>query len=345
MVAHPPVYVEGKTGRSLILVGEPLANLERHIAGRRTVAVTDQNVKKHWQHLLAGMDTIVIGCGEKYKNLVTVEFIYDQLINRQVDRSTLLVGIGGGITCDITGFVASTYMRGISFGLVPTSLLAQVDASVGGKTGVNHRGFKNMIGAFNQPEFVLCDPELLTTLPEEEITCGLAEIVKHAAIGDPELFAFLEEKVAAIKSRDLDILARLVHRSVTIKAKIVNQDERESGPRRILNFGHTFGHALEKATGIAHGRAVSIGMVLAARLSQELVGLPASESDRLERLLHDLRLSTRLPVPGAKIARAMAMDKKRQQDTIFFVLLRAIGRGQIRQVSLATLQKWLSGSA
>ncbi len=344
MAPHPPVYVEGKTGRSLILVGEPLSELERHSAGRRTVVVTDQNVKRHWKHLLADLDTIVIGCGEKYKNLVTVEYIYDQLINRQIDRSALLVGIGGGIVCDITGFAASTYMRGISFGLVPTSLLAQVDASVGGKTGVNHRGFKNMIGVFNQPEFVLCDLALLSTLPDEEITCGLAEIVKHAAICDHRLFALLEEKSGAIKARDLDILSDLVHRSVTIKARIVNRDEKESGLRRMLNFGHTFGHALERATGISHGRAVSIGMVLAARLSQELIGLPAEATARLESLLHGLELSTRLPVPGSQIAKSLALDKKRQQDDILFVLLRAIGQSQIQQISLATLQKWVADS-
>ncbi len=342
MTLHPPVYVDGKTGRSLILVGEPLANLRRHTAGRRTIVVTDQNVKRHWKHLLDGLDTIVIGCGEKYKNLVTVEFIYDQLINRQVDRSALLVGVGGGIVCDITGFAASTYMRGISFGLVPTSLLAQVDASVGGKTGVNHRGFKNMIGVFSQPEFVICDLELLSTLPAEEITCGLAEIVKHATVCDQKLFAFMEENMDAVIGRDPEVLARLVHRSVTIKAGIVNRDEKESGLRRLLNFGHTFGHALEKTTGISHGRAVSIGMVLAARLSQELSGLPAEATARLENLLHGLGLSTRLPVPGSKIAQAMVLDKKRKQNAIFFVLLRAIGQGYIHQIGLKSLQQWLA---
>ncbi len=342
MTLQPPVYVNGKTGRSLILVGESLANLRQHTAGRTTVIITDKEVMRHWGHLLESMDTIVIGCGEQFKTLPTVEFIYDELIRRQADRSAFLVGVGGGIVCDITGFAASTYMRGIGFGLVPTSLLAQVDASVGGKTGVNHKGFKNMIGVFNQPEFVICDLEVLSSLPKDQIASGMAEIVKHATICDADMFAFLEANHQAAQSLDPDVLSRLIHRSVVIKAGVVNQDEKEAGPRRILNFGHTFGHAIEKCTGMYHGQAVSIGMVLAARLSQQLAGLDPSATGRLEDLLEYLSLPTRLPVPGEKIASAIFMDKKRKLDKIFFVLLQDIGKAGIHQIDINKLSIWLT---
>ncbi len=185
----------------------------------------------------------------------------------EIDRTAFIVGIGGGIVCDITGFVASTYLRGVRFGFAATTLLAQVDASAGGKNGVNFSGYKNMVGMFNQPEFVICDPEVLQTLSERDRGCGLAEIVKHAAIADDGLFCYLEENVGEVLALSPPTVRRMVYDSVVIKSEIVNRDEKETGERRKLNFGHTFGHAVEKITGAPHGEAVSIGMMVAARLS------------------------------------------------------------------------------
>jgi 3-dehydroquinate synthase len=199
--------------------------------------------------------------------LETVTTIFNQLVDMEVDRSTLILGIGGGIVCDIAGFVASTYMRGTPFGFVSTTLLSQVDASVGGKNGVNFGGYKNMVGVFNQPEFVVCDMMLLKTLPFREIQCGFAEIIKHGAIADHRMLDFIENHRDAALDLESRIVEHLVYRSVEIKAGVVTRDEREKGERRKLNFGHTFGHAIEKLTGIPHGEAVGIGMVMAAALS------------------------------------------------------------------------------
>ncbi|MEA1949641.1 MAG: 3-dehydroquinate synthase family protein, partial [Thermodesulfobacteriota bacterium] len=236
--------IHGSTGDSTIRVGEKLLDLGKYIPSENVVIITDVNVKRFYQNNFPPHPVITIQTGEKIKNLDTVRSIYGELVELGVDRSTVIIGIGGGIVCDITGFVASTFLRGVKFGFVSSTLLSQVDASVGGKNGVNFKGYKNMVGVFSQPEFVICDLNLLNTLPQKEVLCGLAEIVKHAAIGDGDLFEYLEEHYRKALALDSAVIERLVYDSVVIKSAIVNKDEKEKGERRKLNFGHTFGHAI-----------------------------------------------------------------------------------------------------
>ncbi len=330
--------IHGKTGASTILVGERLQNLPQYIPATKAVIITDTNVKRLYQQHFPPHDIITIDTGEKIKNLDTVADIYQQLVALEADRSTFIVGLGGGIVCDITGYVASTYLRGVRFGFVSSTLLSQVDASVGGKNGVNFGGYKNIIGVFNQPEFVICDINLLHTLPVNELLCGLAEVVKHAAIADADLFAYLEKQYPKALALDNDVITKLVYDSVVIKSAVVNKDETEKGERRKLNFGHTFGHALEKTTGVPHGEAVSAGMVLASKLSVNRGHLPPAEAQRLEGLLAKLKLPTRIPADSQTILEAMRKDKKRQADQIYFVLLEALGQAAVEQISLKELE-------
>jgi 3-dehydroquinate synthase len=335
------IVVQGQTGRSDIMIGETLANLAAYLPGGRTIIITDPNVARHYQDRFPSGDVITIGLGEKNKTLATVEDVFDRLIALEADRTTFIVGIGGGIVGDVTGFAASTYMRGLDFGFVATSLLSQVDASVGGKNGVNFKGYKNMVGVFNQPRFVIADIDLLKTLPEEEIACGLAEIVKHACIKDAGYFQYIEDHCAEIGRLASEVMNRLVYESVKIKSEVVNQDEREAGERRKLNFGHTIGHALEKTLGISHGSAVSVGMVMAADLSRRkgLLGDPAAR--RIETLLARLGLPTRIAFDRAAVCDALGKDKKREGDKVKFVLLESIGQAVVREISLEELGRWI----
>ena len=330
--------IQGLSGSSDIVVGEHIENLASYLpSGVRTVIVTDANIDRLHRHRFPPADIITIGTGEKIKTLESVAQIYSELIRLEADRFTFLVAIGGGLVCDVAGFAASTYMRGIPYGFVATSLLAQVDASVGGKNGVNFSGFKNMVGVFNQPRFVICDIAMLETLPREEIANGLAEIVKHAAIYDADYFDEIEANVALIEKLDRPFIEKLVYRSVEIKAQVVNRDEKEAGERRKLNFGHTFGHAIERCTGLAHGQAVSIGMVIAGYFSARTTGLANHDLERLERLLSRLGLPTALPAAPDEILQALGKDKKRQGDTLHFICLETLGRSTVIPVSLTAL--------
>ncbi|MBA3037475.1 MAG: 3-dehydroquinate synthase, partial [Desulfobacterium sp.] len=279
--------------------------------------------------------------GETVKTLDTAAYIYQNLLDMNAQRSTVLVGIGGGIVCDITGFVASTYLRGISFGFVSSTLLSQVDASVGGKNGVNFKGYKNMVGVFNQPAFVICDMNLLKTLPEKDLLCGFAEIVKHAAIEDAALFEYLENNYKKALSLDYNVIERLVYDSVVIKSSVVNRDEKEKGERRKLNFGHTLGHAIEKTTGIPHGEAVSLGMVFAASLSVKRGLLSSGEEKQISALLKNLKLPTTVDIDRKKVIEALNKDKKREGDGIHFVLLDGIGKAVIEEISISELHRAL----
>ena len=335
------ITVEGQSGHSRIMVGERLANLGRYLPAGRTILITDEKVASHYRDQFPPADVITIGCGEKIKTLDTLAQIYDQLVALEADRSTFIVGIGGGIVGDITGFAASTYMRGLAFGFVATSLLAMVDATVGGKNGVNFKGYKNMVGVFNQPAFVIADITLLKTLPPAEIACGLAEIVKHGCIADAAYFDYIEAHADAVADLDEAVMLKLVHDSVQIKAAVVNQDEREAGERRKLNFGHTLAHAFEKTIGISHGAAVSAGMVLAAELSRDR-GLLSTESvTRIKDLLVRLNLPVTLDFDRQAVCSALKKDKKRQRDTIHFVLLEALGRAVVQTLAIRELEDWL----
>jgi len=335
------IQVRTDSSFSRVLLGEKFTNLERYCDVDNMVILTDKNLKTHYHYKFPAGKVISIDTGEKIKTLDTVNEIYRQLLAYEVDRSTWLIGIGGGIVCDIAGYVASTYLRGLPFGFVSTSLLSQVDASVGGKNGVNFLGYKNMIGTFSQPAFVICDVEMLQTLPRKEFIAGFAEIAKHGAIKVEEHFNYLEKNYKKALQFDREVLENLIHDSVSIKAAVVIQDEREKGERRKLNFGHTFGHAIEKNTKIIHGEAVSIGMVLAAKLSANL-GLLSNEAvTRLTSLLDGLGLPVKSPLSPSELFNAMKQDKKREKDEINLVLLERVGSAVVKSISLKKLEEML----
>ena len=280
---------------------------------------------------LKGREVRSIGLpdGEVHKTLATMATILDRLVAMGAGRDTTVVALGGGVVGDIAGFAAACYMRGVSFVQVPTTLLAQVDSSVGGKTGVNHEGGKNLIGAFHQPQIVLIDTDTLATLPDRELRAGLAEVIKYGAICDADFFAWLEENMDALLRRDADALAHAIRRSCELKADVVAEDEREAGRRAILNFGHTFGHAIERCQGYGdwlHGEAVAAGMIMAARLS----GLEALAVDRLCKLVESAGLPVAPPaIPADAWMAVMGLDKKVQGKKLRFVLLDAIGSGHV----------------
>ena len=332
------ILIKGSTGKSRILVGESLDNLHQYIPGGKAVIITDTTVLDLYGDRFPKLPTIVIGTGEGVKQLDTISRIYREFINHEVDRDTFVIGIGGGVVCDITGFTASTFMRGISFGFAATTLLAQADASVGGKNGVNFDGFKNMVGVFNHPEFVLCDPAVLKTLSGSDVVNGLAEVVKHSLIADREAFAFIESNTAEIIGLDADVIENLIHDTVRIKAIIVETDERETGERRKLNFGHTLGHAVESVAGLAHGEAVSIGMVAAVSLSEERGYIEGDTKERIIRLLQDLGLPTKITLEPEKLITKLRRDKKRSGQMIHFVLLKAIGKAMVEKIPLEEIE-------
>ena len=335
------ITIHTNSGLSCILIGECLQNLQRYVPAARPIIITDVNVGRLYHLDSMTAEVITIGTGEEIKTLETVQDIYAQLISSGADRSAFIVGIGGGIVCDIAGFVASTYLRGVRFGFVATTLLAQVDAGIGGKNGVNFKGYKNMVGLFQQPEFVICDPEVLKTLPQKEIACGLAEIVKHAAIADLDLFVYLERHAKDILALDSQAIKKVVSASVRIKSSIISRDETEKGERRILNFGHTFGHAIELTAGVPHGEAVSMGMMFASNLSYKRGLLTAEEEARLRVLLNDLGLPTRFDSKTEGVAEAIGQDKKRADGRIHFVLLNGLGQAVVEQITIEELKETL----
>ncbi len=334
--------IVGATGKSTLLIGEKLENLSTRLPEKQVVVITDATVRNLYGNRFPKGRIIEIGQGEENKTLETVQHIFSELVSMEADRSVFLVGIGGGIVCDVAGFAASTYLRGVRFGFAPTTLLAQVDASVGGKNGVNFSGYKNMVGVFNQPEFVICDPDVLRSLSDQDRGCGLGEVVKHAAIADERLFGYLEENVEKILKFSPDAVQKMVYDSVVIKSGIVNRDEKEGGERRKLNFGHTFGHGLEKVHMLPHGEAVGIGMVVAAKLSAQNGYLRNTDVIRLENLLKALRLPTRMNIDTSSVMEALRHDKKRENDTLHFVLLRGLGKAVVEPIPLSDLEAAIS---
>jgi 3-dehydroquinate synthase len=332
------VNIKGHPRDSVIMIGERLENLAKYTPVDRPVIITDTNVLACWGKFLPPGDVITIGTGEQIKTFDTVHYIYEQLLKLEADRSSFIIGIGGGIVCDIAGFVASTYMRGVRFGFVSSTLLSQVDASVGGKNGFNFGGYKNIVGVFSQPEFVICDLNLLKTVPPKEILSGFAEIIKHGAIADNNLFAYLEDNRDRALALDAAVIEKLVYDSVIIKSGIVNRDEKETGERRKLNFGHTFGHAIEKTTKVRHGEAVSAGMVLAAELAVKKEALAIEASNRLAALLKGYGLPVRLDFDSREVLDTLKMDKKRQGGLIYFVLISEIGKSYVEQIDIQELE-------
>lgn len=328
-------------GLSAIHVGESISNINAYLPDRRLVIVTDENIRPLYESCFPKGSVITIGTGEKIKTLDTVEFILKELVRLGCDRSSFILGIGGGIVCDITGFAASVFLRGVDFGFVSTTLLSQVDASVGGKNGVNLSAYKNMVGVFNQPQFVICDTNMLSTLPEEEISNGLAEIVKHGLIADSGMLSYLEANRRKALELDPAVVSRLVSDSVEIKSRIVQQDEKEAGERRKLNFGHTIGHAIEKLDPRGHGRAVARGMVAAALFSRDRGLIPDTDVQRIIDLLQGLNLPTGLDYPMEEIIRAAGRDKKKQGKDLFYVFLETLGQARVDKISYDEMNRFI----
>lgn len=321
-----------------IVIGSGLLggfDIAQYVAGTDCLIVSNDTVAPLYldrlKARLAGksLAEICLQDGEQYKTLATMQSILDALVAAGANRDTTVIALGGGVVGDIAGFAAACYMRGVAFIQVPTTLLAQVDSSVGGKTGVNHSQGKNLIGAFHQPTLVLIDTETLSTLADRELRAGLAEVIKYGAIADVGFLAWLEEHVGSLLERDKEALAFAIRRSCELKAAVVADDEREAGRRAILNFGHTFGHAIERCQGYGdwlHGEAVAAGMVMAAGLS----GIDADDVDRLRRLVTAAGLPVSPPKAGsARLLDAMGMDKKVARKKLRFVLLRTLGEAYL----------------
>ena len=325
--------------RAEVIVGEDYSRLRHYLPSQKIVLIIDKNVADLYPHFSENYECIIIEASEKHKTLETVENIIAQLINLQADRATFIVGVGGGITCDMAGFVASIYMRGLRFGFVSTSLLSQVDASIGGKNGVNFNGLKNMVGVFKQPEFVICDTKMLATLNKTEFTSGLGEIVKMALIKDSEMFDFIENNTDAILKRDNEILQKIILKSIQHKADIVQQDEFEKNERMILNFGHTLAHAIELNSNTAHGFAVSAGMMFALKISQHFGFVSSAEISRVENLLSRLGLPLHIDIDNEILFKTIAGDKKKNADEIKFVMLEKTGKAMVKPLKISDLEQ------
>ncbi len=341
-----------------IAIGQSLLSdtelVSRHVAGQRVAIVTNTIVAPLYLEQLAAslqaagkqVTPIVLPDGEEEKNWENLMRIFDVLLREKCDRKTTLFALGGGVIGDMTGFAAATYMRGVPFIQVPTTLLAQVDSSVGGKTGINHPLGKNMIGAFYQPQAVIADTATLLSLPARQLSAGLAEVIKHGAIIDAAFFDWLEANVGKLLASDPQALAYAIQRSCEIKADVVRQDEREGGLRAILNFGHTFGHAIEAGLGYGewlHGEAVGCGMVMAADLSHRLGYIDTEAKQRIAALVRAAGLPTIAPDLGiSRWLELMQVDKKNEAGQIKFILLKPLGASVITTVPAETLAQTLN---
>ncbi|ANJ67257.1 3-dehydroquinate synthase [Halothiobacillus diazotrophicus] len=329
-----PIYI----GADLLQQPDLLA---RHIPGEQAVVISNTTVAPLYAETLRSglaqfkhVELVVLPDGEQYKSLDTLGTIFDALVDKQCDRQTTLIALGGGVIGDITGFAAASYQRGVPFIQIPTTLLSQVDSSVGGKTGVNHPRAKNMIGAFYQPRCVIADIRTLDTLPERELSAGLAEIIKYGLLWDTDFLDWIEANLSKLRARDETALRHAITRSCAIKADIVNQDEREGGLRALLNLGHTFGHAIEAGMGYGkwlHGEAVGAGMCMAANLSHRLEWISASDLHRVETIVAAAGLPIRSPVelPIETLRNLMNSDKKVQSGRLRLVLMHGLGAALI----------------
>jgi len=324
-----------------IYIGQNLLNeiglLEKHIVSKQVLVVTNETIAPLYLESLMGqltdafdVKTAILPDGEKFKTLEYLNNIYDSLLSNRCNRQATIIALGGGVIGDMSGFAAASYQRGVNFIQIPTTLLSQVDSSVGGKTGVNHRLGKNMIGAFYQPKCVLIDTSVLTTLPDNELSAGIAEIIKYGAIGDIGFFEWLEKNMGSLLKRDPDALTYAIRTSCEKKAHIVEQDEKESGIRATLNFGHTFGHAIETNMGYGewlHGEAVAVGMCLGAEFSKDLGWITAEENKRVKALCEQANLPTEKPnnMSAKDFIKHMKVDKKNLTESIRLVLLKSLG--------------------
>lgn len=312
-------------------------HLSKIVDLKNSIFITDENIYGHHEKKFKKGNVIILKAGEAYKVQETVNAIIEQLILMEADRKTTLIGVGGGVVTDLTGYVASVYMRGIPFGFVPTSLLAMVDASIGGKNGIDVEVYKNMVGTIRQPSFLLYDMIFLNTLPQNEWKNGFAEVIKHACIKDAAMFNELERNSFKTYQGKQRLVCNLVERNAIIKTKIVQRDEFEKGDRKLLNFGHTLGHALENQYELSHGQAVAIGMTYASIISEQITGF--KEANRVTKLLLQYDLPTFAEFDKKKVFDVLKMDKKRIKKDISYILLDKIGKGVIKNIPLNKIEK------
>jgi 3-dehydroquinate synthase len=328
------IIISTGESRSEIMVGNSWESVNKLLPGRSVVIITDDNVRGLYEDRFPEFPLFSITPGEGSKKLEVIEHLAEKLLEAGIDRTGFILAVGGGVVCDIAGFLASVYMRGIRCGYVSTSLLSQVDASTGGKNGVNLGDSKNMLGNIRQPEFVICDPAMLVTLPEQEFLSGLAELIKTAVIGDKDLFDLIEQSFTEIMNRDRDLLTVLVAKSVKFKASVVSEDERENGLRRILNFGHTYGHAIELQKAVKHGFAVASGMELAAEFSFERGLIRTCDKERIINLLRKFGLLETHIISDDQIEQLILHDKKKSGADIHFVFTEGIGKAVVEKISV-----------
>jgi 3-dehydroquinate synthase len=334
------IFINTPAAKSEIIVGQPWESVGELLPESSVVIITDDNISRIYGDKFPGIPVFSVAPGEESKRLSVVEHLAGKLLDSGIDRSGFILAIGGGVVCDLAGFLASVYMRGIRCGFVSTSLLSQVDASTGGKNGVNLGTTKNMLGTIRQPEFVICDPAMLLTLPESEYQSGLSELIKTAVIGDKDLFEIIENSHNDILNRDCDLLTMLVTKAVSFKSMVVSEDENETGLRRILNFGHTYGHAIELQRSVKHGFAVASGMELASEFSGEKGFISAVEKDRIIELLDRFHLLDRKYITEREMEDLIIHDKKKAGSSIHFVFTEGIGQASVKKISVGEIMSF-----
>jgi 3-dehydroquinate synthase len=328
------------SGSTAISVGRSLSKSLVEISPR-PILLVDENVLCEHTDIFCAYTSLVVPSGEHYKTLQTVENLYRELVKIEADRSSLLVGVGGGLTTDVAGFVASTFLREVPFGFISSTLLGQVDASIGGKNGVNLDGYKNMIGTIRQPSFVWCDLDLLNTLSRREYISGIAEVIKYGAIMDVAFLHYLKDHMNELLALEPSVLEEVVTRSVKAKVDVVEKDEYEAGPRRLLNFGHTFGHAIERDQKLLHGQAVALGMMMASRLSVNLGMLRQADAALIEEVIASAGLPVERTINPEEIYSNIRKDKKKSGQMIHFILLDGPGNAVVRPIPLDELKPML----
>jgi 3-dehydroquinate synthase len=329
----------GKTVESFF--DASFSDIVQYSNAAKIIIITDANVYEQHKEKFAGYVVITIPAGEENKTQQTTDFVIENLLEQEADKQTLIIGVGGGMVTDMAGYAASIYKRGTRLGLVPTSVLGMVDAAIGGKNGVNIGLYKNMVGTVFQPEFILYDYSFLDTLPVKEWINGFAEIIKHACIKDKMLFSMLERYTLHQIQADKTLIADLIEKNAAIKMEVVMADEYEKADRKLLNFGHTIGHAIENLHKLPHGHAVSIGMVAACNLSEKMNGLHFQEAQRVVKLLAQYHLPVDIETDHTQVFKVLKRDKKREDNSMHFVFLNSIGEAEARKVPLDYLQETL----
>ena len=329
------IIINTSVSRSEILVGESWESVNKMLPESGVVIITDDNVLRIYGDRFPEFPVFPVKAGEISKKLEVIEYLAEKLLASGIDRSGFILAIGGGVVCDIAGFLASIYMRGIRCAYVSSTLLSQVDASTGGKNGINLGNSKNILGSFRQPEFVICDPSMLQTLPEEEFFSGLAELIKTAIIGNERLFELIEHNHDGIIRKDPELLSLMISMSVNFKASVVSEDEKETGLRRILNFGHTYGHAIEMYKSFKHGFAVASGMELATGFSFAKGLISENERARITDLLIKFNLLREHNIPDNQIGQFVLRDKKKTGTDIYFVFTAGIGKAIVEKIPVA----------